>query len=64
MENTETVYLPLREGISARLEIRITEEPAAPTPNEREIHRAPTASELDAIADGMKRRVYQFQPLP
>lgn len=60
---TETLYLPIGPGLSARVEIQIIQEPAAPTPNERPIRRAPTVSELHTVADGLTRRIYQFTPI-
>lgn len=62
-DNTETLYIPLAEGLSARVEIQIIMEPAAPPPGERPTRRAPTARELHTIADALARRVYQFHPI-
>lgn len=63
MSKLETIFVPLAEGLSARVEIQVIQEPAAPTPGERQIRRAPTAGELHAIADLLTRRIYQFHPL-
>jgi hypothetical protein len=60
---TETLYLPLAPGVSARLEIEIRQEPALPSPNEPEIRRAPTVRELALVAEQLAARNYQFRPI-
>ena len=64
MPATETIYIPILEGIQARVEIQIIEEPAIPAALEPQLRRAPTARELHTIADLLTRRIYQFHPIP
>jgi len=63
MSTTETLYVPILDGLTARVEIQILQEPAAPTPGERPNRRAPSARELHTIAEALTRRIYQFHPI-
>jgi hypothetical protein len=61
---TETIYVPILDGIQARVEIQIIQDsPFEGAPLERPIRRAPTARELHTLADLLTRRIYQFHPI-
>jgi hypothetical protein len=60
---SEIIYLSLGEGLSAKVEIQMIQEPALPTPNEPVTRRAPTVRELHEVAELMLRRVYNFHPI-
>jgi hypothetical protein len=59
---TETLYVALAAGVSAKVTIEIHEEPM-PTPHERPQKRRPSVRELHDTADALVRRIYQFHPI-
>lgn len=61
--SSETLYIPLADGLQAKVEIQLIADPAIPSPNERPIHRAPTVRELHNTAEQLLKRVYQFHPI-
>lgn len=60
---SEILYLQVAEGLSARVDIQMVQEPGIPTPNEPVTRRAPTVRELHEVAELLLRRVYQFHPI-
>ncbi len=57
----EYLWVELESGALAIVTVQVL-EPPLPTPNERAVKRAPTASELDEVARRMAERKYRFHP--
>jgi len=60
-ENTQPIYLPLANGLHARVIVHIAAEPL-PTPFERPEIRPPYMREIEEVAKGLLARSWSFTP--